>query len=630
MEYTLHWLDYLAIIFMLVASVGIAVYFTKSSGNDMESFFVSGRSLPWYAAGASLTATSFAADTPIWVTALIREHGIHFVWQFCLPFIGAVLTAVYFGRRWRRMAFLTDVELVEARFGGGFASFLRGFGGAFGALVMCPLTCGWVIKAMETISREALGFPPEMRIYVTIGVVIMAIIVSTFGGLSGVVYADFFQLIFAVFGTVLLAVMAVLAVGGPGAMVEKLHALSHWSGNNLELIPKIGSEPGQLPIWDLITFVLLGISIAIGGGYNAQRLLACKDSNHASRAQLLHTVCYYALMPWPWIVVALCSLILIPHIPDAEQGSAYPKMVMMVLPIGMRGILVAALLAAFISTITTLFNWGSSYLMNDVYRRFINKDASDRTYVMMGRVATAIIAAAGAYISLKADSILQLLSLSYVLGAGGIIIAFSQWFWWRLNRYGAMAGFVVGWFVLFGMLVFKIFDAPMGWLLNLPDTVTYSSTLITTEAGKTLIDTSSFDGVVFSTAASLTGARMLFALVTVTASVFIVTMLTPPEPMEGLKKFLLMARPFPMGWKPVIRELGQPYDPVESFGRTMLSWFIGMVMVLSLIYGIGELIIGKTSLGIACLVVSLLTLIWTLVRFKQDYEHELKAYGKHP
>ena len=606
MEYTLHWLDYLAIIFMLVASVGIAVYFTKSGGKDMESFFVSGRSLPWFAAGASLTATSFAADTPIWVTALIREHGIHFVWQFCLPFIGAVLTAVYFGRRWRRMAFLTDVELVEARFGGGFASFLRGFGGAFGALVMCPLTCGWVIKAMETISREALGFPPEMRIYVTIGVVIMAIIVSTFGGLSGVVYADFFQLIFAVFGTVLLAVMSVIAVGGPAVMVEKLHALSHWSGNNLDLIPAIGSEPGQLPIWDLVTFVLLGISIAIGGGYNAQRLLACKNSNHASGAQLLHTVCYYALMPWPWIVVALCSLILIPHIPDAEQGSAYPKMVMMVLPIGLRGILVAALLAAFISTITTLFNWGSSYLMNDVFRRFINKDASEGTYVVMGRFATVLIAAAGAYISLKADSILQLLSLAYVLGAGGIIIAFAQWFWWRLNRYGAMAGFLVGWFVLFGMLVFKIFDAPMAALLNLPD------------------------GVVFSTAASLTGARMLFALVTVTASVFIVTMLTPPEPMEGLKKFLLMARPFPMGWKPVIRELGEPYDPVESFGRTMVSWVIGMVMVLALIYGIGELIIGKTPIGLGCLAIFVITLIWTLIRFKQDYEHELKAYGKHP
>jgi hypothetical protein len=169
-----------------------------------------------------------------------------------------------------------------------------------------------------------------------------------------------------------------------------------------------------------------------------------------------------------------------------------------------------------------------------------------------------------------------------------------------------MAGFLVGWFVLFGMLVFKIFDAPMAALLNLPD------------------------GVVFSTAASLTGARMLFALVTVTVAVFIVTLLTPPEPMEGLKKFLLMARPFPMGWKPVIRELGQPYDPVESFGRTMVSWVIGMVMVMALIYGIGELIIGKTWLGVACLALSVTTLLWTLLRFKQDYQHELKAYGKHP
>lgn len=606
MEPTLHWLDFAAIILMLLASVGIAIYFTKSGGKDMESFFVSGRSLPWFAAGASLTATSFAADTPIWVTALIREHGIHFVWQFCLPFTGAVLTAVYFGRRWRRMAFLTDVELVEARFGGGFASFLRGFGGAFGALVMCPLTCGWVIKAMETISREALGFPPEMRIYVTIGVVILAIIVSTFGGLSGVVYSDFFQLIFAVIGTVFLAVMSVIAVGGPTVMVEKLNALTHWSGNNLELIPKIGSGHGELPFWDLVTFVLLGLSIAIGGGYNAQRLLACKDSRHASGAQLLHTIFYYALMPWPWIVVAICSMILIPNIPDADQGSAYPKMLMLILPVGLRGILIAALLAAFISTITTLFNWGSSYLMNDVYRRFINKDASDRTYVMTGRFATILIASAGAYISLKADSILQLLSLAYVLGSGGIIIAFAQWFWWRLNRYGAIAGFVVGWFVLFGMLVFKIFDAPMGWLLNLPQ------------------------GVFFSTDESLTGARMLFSLVTVTSAVFLVTILTPPEPMAGLKKFLLMARPFAFGWQPVIRDLDEPYDPVENFARTMVSWGIGMVMVLALIYGIGELIIGKTPIGLGCLAIFVITLIWTLIRFKQDYEQELKAYGKHP
>lgn len=606
MQTSLVFVDYLSIVAMLIATIGIAIYFTKSGGKDMESFFVSGRSLPWYAAGASLTATSFAADTPLWVTALVRDHGIHFVWQFCAPFTGAVLTAVYFGRRWRRMAFLTDVELVEARFGGGFAKFLRGWSGAFGALIICPIMCGWVIKAMETISREALGLPPEMSIYVTIGVVVVAIVVSTFGGLSGVVYSDFFQLIFATIGTILLAVMSVWAVGGLDAMVEKLHGLSTWHGHNLQLLPDIGSRPGQLPLWDAVTFVLLGFSIAIGGGYNAQRLLACKDSRHASKAQLLHTIFYYALMPWPWIVVALCSMILIPNLPTADQGSAYPRMLMMILPVGLRGFLVAALLAAFVSTITTLFNWGSSYLMNDVFRRFIKADDSEHSYVVIGRFATILIAAAGATISLMADSIIQLLTISYVLGSGGIIIAFAQWFWWRMNRYGALAGLVIGWAVVIGMLVFKIFDAPMASLLNLED------------------------GVQFSTAERLTGARMLFAIVTVTFFTVLVTLLTPPEPMENLKKFLLKARPFAFGWKPVIRELGEPYDSVENFWRTLVSWAIGMVMVLSLICGIGELIIGTAVTGIACLVVSAVTLWWTLKRFQQDYEQELKAYQNHP
>ena len=606
MQNTLVFADYISIILMIVATIGIAIYFTKSGGKDMESFFVSGRSLPWYASGASLTATSFAADTPLWVTALVREHGIHFVWQFCAPFTGAVLTAVYFGRRWRRMAFLTDVELVEARFGGGFAKLLRGWSGAFGALVICPIMCGWVIKAMETISREALGLPREMSIYVTIGVVVVAMVVSTFGGLSGVVYSDFFQLILATIGTILLAVMSVWAVGGLGVMVDKLHALPEWSGNKLQLLPEIGSGAGQLPFWDAVTFILLGFSIAIGGGYNAQRLLACKDSNHASKAQLLHTICYYALMPWPWIVVALCSMILIPNLPAADQGSAYPKMLMMILPVGLRGFLIAALLAAFISTITTLFNWGSSYLMNDVFRRFIKDDAPAHRYVVLGRFATVLIAVAGATISIVADSIIQLLTIAYVLGSGGIIVALAQWFWWRMNRYGAFAGLIVGWVVVIGMLVFKVFDAPMASLLNLED------------------------GVKFSTAERLTGARMLFAIASVTSITILVTLLTPPEPMENLKRFLLKARPFAFGWQPVIKELDAPYEPIETFRRTLLSWCIGMVMVLSLIFGIGEMILGSAAFGIGCLVVSALSLWWSLRRFQEDYEHEGQAYGHHP
>lgn len=606
MPQSLVWIDYAAIVIVILFTIGVAVYFTKAGGKDMESFFVSGRSLPWYVAGASLTATSFAADTPLWVTSLVREYGIHFVWQFWAPFIGAILTVVYFGRRWRRLALLTDVEFIEARYGGGVAKILRGWGGAFGALIICPLICGWVIKAMETISREALGLSEDQRVYVTIGVVLVAIIVSTFGGLSGVVYSDFFQLILATLGTLLLAVLSVAAVGGLDVMVEKLRAIPDWSGNNLAMLPEIGEGPGQLPVWDAISFFLIGMGIAVGGGYNAQRLLACKDSGNASGAQLLHSIFYYALMPWPWIVVALCSMVLIPHLPDAEQGTAYPRMLMTILPVGLRGLLIAALLAAFISTITTLFNWGSSYLMNDIFRRFIKEDCAEHTYVVIGRFATVLIAAAGATISLMADSILELLALNYVLGAGGYLLAFAPWLWWRMNRYGALAAFVASWVVAIGMLVFKVFDAPLGYLLGLEE------------------------GVVFSTEIRLTGARMLLAILIVTATAVTVSLLTPPEPMENLKKFLLRARPFSFGWKPVIRALGEPYDAVEDFGRTMLSWLIGMVMVLALLYGVGQLIIGSAALGIACLVLSALTLWWTLARLKEDNRRELEVYGRHP
>ncbi len=598
MQNSLIWIDYISIIGVLAISIGIALYFTKSGGESMESFFVSGRSLHWLAAGASLAATSFAADTPLWVTSLVREKGIQYVWQFWGPFVGSVLTVVYFGRRWRRMAFLTDVEFIETRYGGGCAKLLRGWSGAFGALIICPLICGWVIKAMETISTEALGLPDDKRIYATIAVVAVGIAVSVFGGLSGVVYADFFQLVLATLGTILLAVMAVIAVGGLDVLVERLGAMSSWAGKDLSMMP------AKLPLWDMITFIVVGLGVATSGGYNAQRLLACRDSRHASGAQLLHTILYYALMPWPWIIVALCSMVLIPEI--AKADAAYPKMMMMVLPSGMRGLLIAAMLAAFLSTISTLFNWGASYIMNDIFRRFIKQDCSERTYVVISRVATLLIATAGAVVALTADSIQQLLVIFYVLGSGGFLINFMQWMWWRMNRFGAVAGFLSGWGVVIAMLFFKAFDRPMAWILKLPDTVP------------------------FSTDESLTGARIALAILLVTICSVTVALLTPPEPMENLKKFLLKARPFSFGWKPVIRALGEPYDAVEDFGRTMFSWLICLVSVFALIQGIGELLIGSRWIGCGLVVLSGLTFWWTYRRLQQDYAHELKAYGRHP
>ena len=217
-----------------------------------------------------------------------------------------------------------------------------------------------------------------------------------------------------------------------------------------------------------------------------------------------------------------------------------------------------------------------------------------------------LIAVAGATISIVADSIIQLLTIAYVLGSGGIIIALAQWFWRRMNRYGAFAGLIVGWVVVIGMLIFKVFDAPMDSLLNLED------------------------GVKFSTAERLTGARMLFAIASVTSITILVTLLTPPEPMENLKRFLLKARPFAFGWQPVIKELDAPCEPIETFRRTLLSWCIGMVMVLSLLCGVGEMILGSAAVGVGCLLVSALSLWWLLRRFQEDYVNwgsdDMKAF----
>lgn len=598
-------LDFIVILCVLAATVSVGLYFTRRGSKDMDAFFVSGRSLPWFIAGGSMIATSFAADTPLWVTNLVRQHGVHFIWQFWAPFLGSVMAAVYFGRKWRRMGFVTDLEFLEARYQGNFAKVLRGWSGGFGALVMCPLISGWVIKAMETISREALGLPEEYRFIVTVAVVFLAIVVCAFSGLFGVVYSDFLQLILASIGTVILAFLAVRAVGGLDSLVVQLSAMQDWTGHTLNILPSIGSGAGQMSFWNAIGFFgILWLGLSTSGGHQAQRLLASKDSRHASAAQLTHSCVYFGLMAWPWILVALCSLILLPDLTGPDQAAAYPRMLVLLMPDGLRGLLIAALLAAFISTISTLFNWGSSYLMNDVYRRFIQPDASDRTYVIIARLLTVFIGVAGAAVSLVAENIQQLLTISYVIGAGTVVTTILRWLWWRLNRFGDFAALLAGWVLSLSILLFRLFDAPMAWLLNLPE------------------------GVAFSSDPTLLGARMLTMVIGVTATAVIVSLLTPAEKPEVLEKFVVRARPFAFGWRPIIQKLSIPYEEVENAPRTLVSWLIAVVTVFSLLYGIGQLLIGSRPLGVACFVVFSLGLYWTIHRLQFDYKNELRIYGK--
>lgn len=598
-------IDYIIIAALLILQVAVGLYFTKKGSADMDAFFLSGRSLTWYIAGVSMVATAFAADTPLWVTNLVRVHGIHYIWQFWAPLIGSALAVVYFGRKWRRMAFVTDVEFMEARYGGRTAKVLRAWSGASGALIICPLISGWVIKAMETILRETMGLPPGYQVPVTMAVVATALLMCGMSGLFGVVYTDFIQFLLATFGTVLLAWMAVQEVGGLDALVVKLQQAQQWPGRDLRIAPDIGNLAGQMSIWNAIGyFGFLWIGVALSGGYQAQRLLASKDAAQASYAQLLHTIVYYALMAWPWIIVALCSIVLLPELDVADQSAAYPRMIVMVLPIGLRGLLVVALLCAFISTISTLFNWGSSYLVNDVYRRFINPKATEKNYVQIGRAATLLMAAGGATISLIADDIQTLLTLFFVIGSAAIVPGVLRWLWWRLNGRAELVAIAAGWSVTLLLLVFKVFDAPMAVLLHLPE------------------------GVAFSSDENLVGARMFLVVVLVGAISVAASYLSAPEDMEHLKKFLQRARPFAFGWRPVINALGEPYTSDETPGRTLLSWAVATFAAVALLFGTGQLLLGPRWLG-ACLVLAGLAAIGlTITRIRKDCagDHEERDF----
>lgn len=598
--HALELIDYLVIILILASLIGVGLYFTKKGSEDMDSFFVSGRSLPWYIGGTSMIATSFAADTPLWVSALVRSHGIHYIWQFWAPLIGSVLAVVYFGRKWRRMAFVTDIEFMEARYDGKPAKLLRGWSGAWGAIVICPLISAWVIKAMETISREAVGLPPESQLAVTVGVVTVALLMCGLSGLFGVVYTDFIQFVLATTGTVLLAVLAVREVGGLSAMVEQLRAMEAWGGNQLSIAPQIGSGAGQMSMWNAIGyFGFLWIGVGLSGGYQAQRLLASKDSKHASYAQLLHSIVYFAFMAWPWILVALCSMILIPELETADQSAAYPRMIVMILPVGLRGLLVAALLAAFISTISTLFNWGSSYLVNDIYRRFLNPNATEKNYVLIARVATLLMAVAGAYISYQAENIQQLLTLAYVLGAAGIVPGVLRWLWWRTTGVGELGALAVGWIMTILLVFFKAFDAPAAVLLNLDE------------------------GVSFSTDPDLVGARMFLMVVCVGLAVVIGSLLSKPRDMAQLKRFAMRARPFAFGWRPVIKDMECVYIEREPIGRTLVSWSIGLVAIISLLVGTGKLLLGEPLFGCGLLALGVVGIVMTILRIRKDCENDV-------
>lgn len=593
----LPFLDWLVVAAVVAGVVGFGVSFRRRAGGNLEAFFISGRSLPWYVAGISLVATGFSSDTPLWVSSLVRRHGVPAAWQYWAPAIGSVLAAVYFGRLWRRMGFVTDIELLETRYGGTTAGVLRGWAGFSGALIVCPLIVSWVIKGMETILREAMGLPEEYRAVTTMVVVVAALVVGVASGLTGIVYSEFVQFFIAIGGSIALAFFSVRAVGGLDELVAALEpAGAGMAPLELGVVPALGSGPGHMPVGTAIgLFGVLWMLTAASGGHGAQKLLATKDPRHATYAQLLHACIYFGLLAWPWILVALCSLVLMPELGTADAAVAYPRMIVQVLPAGLRGLVLAGMLCAFLSTASTLFNWGASYLVNDFYRRFLHPGAEARVYVLVGRLATVLIALGGALISFLAWDIQQLLTTFYVLAAGDAVLRMMRWLWWRLTVQGDLAGMLTGWVLAFLVLFGRVLDVPAREFFGWAEEVRLSS-----------------DPALF-------GARMVIVLTGVTLAAVTVSLLTRPTEAGRLAEFYRRARPLSFGWRVVRKGLGEAGRPGEALGRTLLSWGLGVGAVLGLIVGLGQVLLGSRLLGGGALVLAAMGIVVLVRRIEADF-----------
>ncbi len=429
--------------FLFVLAVGLMV--SRKAGKSVDDFFLSGRNMSWWLLGISMVATTFSADTPNLVTGLVRESGVAGNWGWWAFLLTGMLTVFVYARMWRRSMVLTDVEFYELRYSGDAAAFLRGFRALYLGLIFNVLVMGAVSLAAIKFGEVVLGWPGWMTLLVAGSITILY---STIGGLKAVVITDFVQFILAMIGSIwaCLYVLGLDEVGGLSGL------LSHKNvAPKLDLIPDF-SDPS---IWVPTLIVPLAVQWWAsyypgaepgGGGYIAQRMFSAKDEKNAVGASLLFNVAHYALRPWPWILIALSSLVIFPELSDIQavfpnvsenklgHDIAYPAMLTL-LPSGLLGLVAASLIAAFMSTISTQLNLGSSYLVNDMYQRFINPDADQKTLVNMARIFTVVSAVLGLGLGLLLTDATQAFNLLLLLGAGTGLIYILRWFWWRINAY---------------------------------------------------------------------------------------------------------------------------------------------------------------------------------------------------
>jgi solute:Na+ symporter, SSS family len=561
-------LDWVIIAAYFVLSAGIGLAYTKKAGESVSEFFVSGRSLPWWLAGTSMVATTFAADTPLAVTGMVASNGVAGNWLWWNMVMSGILTVFFYAHLWRRANVLTDVEFTEIRYSGKPAVGLRVFRALYMAIPINLIIMGWVNLAMIKILAVILGVEP-FQAFMVMFLVTMSY--SVLSGLWGVVVTDFIQFFIAMGGSIALAWYAVKKVGGIDTLVERLPEHFGSADAALSILPAQGAA------WMPITAFLAYLSVQWwatsypgaepgGGGYIAQRIFSAKTERDGVLATLWFNVAHYAVRPWPWILTALCVVVLYPGLEDPATG--YLRAVVDLLPTGMKGLMVAAFAAAYMSTIATQLNWGASYLINDLYLRFINPAADQKKVVLLSRMATVLVflmSGISTYWLYQAGSIEGAWRIIIALGAGTGLVYILRWYWWRINAWSEISAMAAA-LVTFSILTF---------------------------------------GGVFDPVDALEGAYLMLATTAVTTVVWLaVTFMTAPTPRATLDAFYRRVRPGGPGWRAVRKDLGLPDEPIAGGALSWVNWLAGVVAVYSTLFGIGKLIFGPRVLAVIYLAVA--------------------------
>lgn len=452
-------IDWIIVVAFFVITLLIGLKYAAKAGENLSEFFLGGRKLTWWVAGTSMVATTFAADTPLLVAGLVATNGISGNWLWWNMLLGGMLTTFFFAKLWRRSGVMTEVELIELRYGGKPAAFLRGFKSVYLGLFMNCIILGWVNVAMMKILKGMFGIEADVAIiYVGLAMLFVAIY-SAISGLMGVAITDAIQFIIAMIGCIVLAVIVVNAeqIGGLSGLAAKLPESS------LSFFPNIGGDnvgTGQmLAIGVGAFFARIGVQWWSswypggepgGGGYVAQRMMSCKDEKHAVYATLFFQIAHYCIRPWPWIIVGLCAIILYPQLGADEKELGFVMAMNDYLPTGLKGLLLAAFFAAYMSTISTQLNWGASYLVNDLYNRFINKNSDEKKMVLVSRLVTILLMIISLLVTTQLKTIESAWSFIIECGAGLGLVLILRWYWWRINAWAEIAATVapfIGYFV---------------------------------------------------------------------------------------------------------------------------------------------------------------------------------------